>query len=287
MAISKSKGGSGKRKTNSSTPPKPYEWKTTVPSTPRSLAEMQSSGSYSWRKPGSVTPQQQGLKGPRQIAQETDKVVPPTSETPTAPGTSGGGSGAAAADPKQEALNRYTRTLQDMLTKGSYTTQYDNLLTSLNRLYGGDDGTGGAKGQINTSMDNLKTFLGAQANPYAGFQAQAASTSPALTEFLQSQGAGTSPLGQYASVVNAQNAGAGTAFQNLANTLGSIYGANQSGQLSDVEQQRTNLANQLEQSRLGYATQVNQKSADKKDELLKLLLSSIAKGGVPNAGELM
>lgn len=239
-----------------------------------SLKDIQASG-RTFYKPSTRTPQQLGVKSDAQIAREAAAVTPKPKPT------------TGAGKPTLSAMDRYTQMIQGMLTSGSYNKPYDDLLTRLNSFYGGEDGQSGAKGRIGSAMDNLTTFLQGQANPYAGLQAQTAQTTPALNKFLQSQGVSDTPLGQYAEVVNAQNAGAGTAFQNLANTLGGIYGANQAGQISDVGVQRTDLLNQLEQSRLGYGAQLAEKGLDQRNELLKLLMGSVAKGGKPKAGELM
>lgn len=243
-------------------------------STPTTLSEIGSSGRTFFR-PSTTTPQQLGLKGPEQIKTEGEKAA----------------ADAAAKQKKQKpalsALDRYTQMIQGMLTGGTYKKPYEDLMGSLNTMYGGADGTGGAKGTVNTAMDELSTFLKGQANPYSGFQAQTAQTTPELSKFLSSQAVPTTPLEQYAATINAQNTGAGTAFQNLGNMLGNIYGANMTGQLGDVEQQRASLANQLEQQRLGYGAQINEKITGRQDEMLKLLMNSILKGGKPKSGKLM
>lgn len=242
-------------------------------STPTSVRDIQSTGRTFYR-PSTRTPQQLGVKSDEQLRREAEKAAADAAAKKT-------------SKPALSALDRYTQMVQGMLTDGTYRKPYDDLMTSLNTMYGGADNVSGAKGRIGTAMDDLKEALNAQTNPYQGFQAQAAQTTPALSEFLASQGVSNTPLGQYAATINAQNAGASSAFQNLANTLGAVYGSELTGRVSDVEQQRTDLLNQLEQQRLGYGAQIQQKALGRQDEMLKLLMNAILKGGKPKSGRLM
>lgn len=189
----------------------------------------------------------------------------------TKPPTTGGG---------PSALDRYVQTIQRMLTGGGYRRPQDDLMAKLNTMYGA------AVPQVNTAMDDLSTFLQGQQNPYAGFQAQAAEVSPQLTEFLQSQGASTTPLQQLAAVQQQQAANQAGAFQNIADTLGTIYGANQAGMVTDVAQQRANMLAALEGARAGYGTQIEQSAFDNQSNLLKMLLQGISEGGRPKPGRL-
>lgn len=186
-------------------------------------------------------------------------------------------------------LDIYTQALQKMVQgpvsiSEDYRQPYDELTNQLNTM--GQQ----AEGTVGSSMDQLKTFLQGQANPYANFQAQQTQVSPALSSLLQSQGVSTDPLQQYAATVNAQNAGQTTAFQNLANTLRDVYGAQQAGALQDVETNRANLLSQLGASRMGMGTQINQQAVTRRNELMnqatnqrselmQLLLSALSKGG--------
>lgn len=178
---------------------------------------------------------------------------------------------------KKSPLDIYTQALQKMI-QGGYRQPYDELANQLNTM--GQQ----AEGTIGSSMDQLKTFLQGQANPYANFQAQQTQVSPALSTLLESQGVSTDPLQQYAATVNAQNAGQATAFQNLANTMRDIYGAQQTGTISDVEQNRANLMSQLGTSRMGMGAQINQQALGQRNQLMELLLSALAKGGRPAKG---
>lgn len=178
------------------------------------------------------------------------------------------------------ALDRYTRQLQGMLTKGSYNKPFNNLESKLNELYGQ------AQPRISDAMTNLETTLKGMQNPYSGFQAQTTQVTPELSQLLQSQGVPTNPLQELAAVTAAQNAGQSTAFGNLASTLGNIYGANQQGMIQDVGAQRADLTNALEQSRLGFGSQIANQRMDQQSSLMKQLLDAIAKGGRPNAGRL-
>lgn len=192
----------------------------------------------------------------------------------------GAGAGAGAGGSGPNALDRFTRQLQAMLTGGSYGKPYDDLQTNLANL------NQQASGTINSSMDALKTALQGQANPYANFQAQSTQVSPELSQLLASQGVPTTPLEQMAAATQAQNTGQATAFQNLVGSLGTIYGANQAGQISDVDAQRANLQNMLAQQAQGMGAQLAEKKQGRQSELLTMLLSSLAKGGRPNAGRL-
>lgn len=186
-----------------------------------------------------------------------------------------GGSGGPSS------LDKYTRMIQNMLTSGSYNKPYEDLQSKLEGMYGT------AGGQIGSSMDQLKSFLQGQTNPYAGFQTQEVQATPALAGLLESQGVSKSPLEQLAAVTQAQNTGQSTAFQNLINSMRDIQGAQTSGAIGDVERQRTDLANQLEQSRLGYGAQLAQKGIDQQTKLLELLMSAVAKGGRLKKGRIM
>ena len=193
-------------------------------------------------------------------------------KTQAAMGTGGGGG--------LSPMDRYTQQLQHMLVSGSYRQPYDQLQTQLQGLYGQ------AGGQVNTAMDNLSSFLQGQTNPYAGVKAQETQVTPALSELLQSQGVSTNPLQQLAAVTQAQNAGQASAFNNLVGTLGSIYGANQAGQISDVGQQRADLQNQLNMANLSAGSQIQQQASGQQEKLITMLMNALAKGGKPKKGRL-
>ena len=108
-----------------------------------------------------------------------------------------------------------------------------------------------AAGNINSSMDSLVSTLQAQKNPFADFKAQQTQTTPELSQLLQSQGVSQDPLQQFATAMNAQNQNQATAFQNQADIMSKIYGANQTGAISDVGQQRSDLIAQLQGNVLG------------------------------------
>jgi hypothetical protein len=232
------------------------------------------SGQYAWRKPApvgtAITPQQQNIKSPAQIAREAAIIAKDGALT----GVGGGGG--------PSALDRYTQAIQGMLTSGSYRQPQDDLLAKLTEMYGQ------AQPQINTAMDNLTGFLQGQSNPYAGLEAQRTEVSPdsMLSELLQSQGVSQTPLQQLAAVTQAQNTGQSDAFQNLIGSMQNMWQGNQAGQISDVAAQRAGLQTQLENSRLGAGTQLNTQAAGQQQDLMKMLLEALSKGGRPNKGGL-
>lgn len=195
---------------------------------------------------------------------------PPAAASPKGAGGGGG----------PNALDRYTRQLQSMLTSGSYAKPYGDLEAKLGELYGQ------AQPKINEAMTNLQTTLQSMQNPYENFQAQTTQVTPELSQLLQSQGVNANPLQEMAALTQAQNAGQSTAFGNLANTLKGLYGANQTGMVQDVATQQANLTNALEQSRLGFGAQIANQRMDKQNSLMQQLLAAIAKGGRPNAGRM-
>jgi hypothetical protein len=146
---------------------------------------------------------------------------------------------------------------------------YANLLKSLTGL------GNYAAGNVNSSMDELTRTLQAQANPFANYQAQSTSTTPELSQLLQSQGVSQDPLRQYAATVNAQNAGQASAFQNQANVMRDIYGANQAGSISDVGQQRNDLMNQLQGNILGTGQALMGKNAPDRNSILQMILQAM------------
>lgn len=188
---------------------------------------------------------------------------------------------AGAGGTGNTSLNRYTRMIQNMLTSGSYNKPYEGLQSQLETMYGT------ANKQIGSYMDTLKSALQAQTNPYAGFQAQQVQTTPELASLLESQGVSKSPLEQLAAVTQAQNTGQSTAYQNMVNSLGNIYGAQMAGGITDVDRQRTDLLNNLEQAKLGYGAQIAQKGVDQQTKLLELLLGAVEKGGALKKGRIM
>lgn len=132
-----------------------------------------------------------------------------------------------------------------------------------------------AAGNINDSMNALNSTLQAQTNPFANFQAQNTSTTPELAQLLQSQGVATDPLQQYATAINAQNTGQANAFQNQANTMRDIYGANQQGSIADVGQQRADLLNQLQGNVLGAGKTLLGKNPANRNQVLQMILEAM------------
>ena len=198
-----------------------------------------------------------------------------TTQTLNTPAVGSGGGGLSP-------LDRYTQAIQGMLTGGSYRQPQDDLLARLQTMYGQ------AQPKINTAMDNLTGFLQEQTNPYAGLEAQRTEVSPdsMLSELLQSQGVNQTPLQQLAAVTQAQNTGQSDAFQNLIGSMQNMWQGNQAGQLADVNAQRADLQTQLENSRLGAGAQLNKEAASQQQDLMKMLLSAISKGGKPGKGSL-
>jgi hypothetical protein len=256
--------------------------------------------------------------------------------------TTGVGTGGSTRNP----LNDYTQQLQALLKGGSYADPYNSLMDQLSVLYGtaqtdlttnkdtaltnlksmyDTQGTNlsrintQAGTAINTSMNNLSTFLKNQANPYADLQAQNVDSSGQLSSFLQGQGTSDQATQDYAQVLNAQNAGSAGAFNNLAGVLRSISGANQTGALADVETQRAASGRQLVNNNAMYQSQLaqglladqgkintgyNQNQFDlskgllsdkssaqqgatgQQNNLIQMLMTAISKGGVPKKGKL-
>jgi hypothetical protein len=135
-----------------------------------------------------------------------------------------------------------------------------------------------AAGNINTSMDALTQTLQAQANPFADYKAQQTQTTPELSQLLQSQGVSQDPLQQFAASINAQNQGQAAAFQNQANTMRDIYGANQAGSISDVAQQRSDLMAQLQGNLFGTGARLMGKQSPDRNAVLQMILQSMKAG---------
>jgi hypothetical protein len=135
-----------------------------------------------------------------------------------------------------------------------------------------------AAGNINTSMDALTQTLQAQANPFADFKAQQTQTTPELSQLLQSQGVSQDPLQQFAASINAQNQGQAAAFQNQANVMRDIYGANQAGSISDVAQQRSDLMAQLQGNLFGTGARLMGKQSPDRNAVLQMILQSMKAG---------
>lgn len=188
-----------------------------------------------------------------------------------------GGSGGPSA------LDRYTQSIQQMLTSGSYRKPQDDLFAKLQEMYGQ------AQPQVNTAMDDLTGFLQKQTNPYAGLEAQRTEVPPdsMLSELLKSQGVNQTPLQQMAAVTQAQNNGQSDAFQNLIGSMQNMWQGNQAGQIQDVASQKANLQTQLQNSLLGAGTQLDTKAAAQQQNLMSMLLTALSKGGKPKKGALL
>lgn len=116
---------------------------------------------------------------------------------------------------------------------------------------------------IDQAYNSLEALLRGQVNPYEGYQVQAAPQIGGLSELLASQGVSNQPVRELATAFQTQNQGQATAFQNLVNTLGQIYGTSQQGALADVGRMRT-------ESRRNAATN--------RQELLRLLMQALRGG---------
>jgi hypothetical protein len=159
-----------------------------------------------------------------------------------------------------------------LAASGKREDPYAGLLKALTGL--GDY----SAGNINDSMDTLTGALQAQTNPFADFKAQSTTTTPELSALLQSQGVSQDPLQQFATAINAQNKNQATAFQNQADIMGKIYGANQQGAITDVGQQRASLLNQLQGNVLGTGAKLlggNGKKALDKNSIMQMILQAM------------
>lgn len=176
---------------------------------------------------------------------------------------------------RQEALDRGYREAQEQAARAAGNSGGKNsMLSTLQKL-----GNYSA-GNINTSMNNLSTMLQGQKNPYADFKAQYTPTSPDMSQLLQSQGVSQDPLQQFATAINAQNRGQADAFQNQANTMRDIYGANQTGALGDVEAQRSQLLNSLQANTFGTGAALMGKQAPDRNAILQMMLAIMKNGGM-------
>jgi hypothetical protein len=201
------------------------------------------------------------------------------SQRATAAGTRGKLDATAAARPpkgsgkgKKSPLDVYTQQLQKLLG-GGFRKPYDDLASKL--------GTMGntAQTQINTSMNDLETFLKGQANPFANFQATQTQANPELATLLQSQGVESTPLQQYATAVNAQQGASANSFQNMVGTLKGLYDAQQAGSVGDVALNRAQLQSGLAANQAGMGAAVNQQALTQQQNLMQMLLEALSKGG--------
>lgn len=170
---------------------------------------------------------------------------------------------------EKDAYDKALAQLKGGGSGGGTAGGYGQLLKTMKSL--GDM----SAGNINSSMDSLTSMLQGQANPYANFQAQNTSTTPELQQLLQSQGVDTNPLQQYATAINAQNTGQANAFQNQANTMRDIYGANQAGSIADTAMQRSNLLNQLQGNVFGTGSALMGKNAPDRNSILQMILEAM------------
>ena len=153
--------------------------------------------------------------------------------------------------------------------KGKGGDPYASMLDALKRL------SAMSQGNINSSMDSLVQTLSGQKNPYADYQAQSTPGNPMLAQLLQSQGIDQSPMQQFAAATNAQNVGQASAFQNQANTMRDIFGANQAGGMADVAQQRADLLNQLQGNVFGTGAALMGKKAPDRNSIVQMLLAAM------------
>jgi len=169
-------------------------------------------------------------------------------------------------------LDMYTQQLQKLLG-GGYRQPYDDLISQLNTM------GGQAQSTIDSSMNSLETLLKGQANPFANFQAAQTQVNPELTTLLQSQGVESTPLQQYATAVNAQQAAQSDAFTNMMSGLSGIYDTQQAGRIADVGINRANLQSGLANSQMGMGAAVGQQALGQRNDLMQLLLDALSKGG--------
>jgi hypothetical protein len=173
---------------------------------------------------------------------------------------------------KKSPLDMYTQQLQRLLG-GEFRKPYDDLASKL--------GTMGntAQTQINTSMNDLETFLKGQANPFANFQPVQTQSNPQLTALLQSQGVDSTPLQQFATALNAQEGAQANAFKNMVGTLGGLQSAQQAGAIGDVALNRAQLQSGLAANQAGLGAAVNQQAMTQQQNLMQMLLEALSKGG--------
>lgn len=206
-------------------------------------------------------------------------------------GSGGGGSSADTAKDKAELqkqrmlqrnLNRYGGLIAGMINDGGYRQQQDALLGELQKQYSAATPT------INSAVDALKAQITGQVNPYVNMQAQTVQVTPQLQQLLESQGASTTPLQEFASTLQAQNQGQTTAFNNLAQQLGGAFETGRAGQLTGADAMRAQALAALEGARAGYGTQLESQAATARNDLLGLLLNAVGQGAnVPGLDALL
>lgn len=168
-------------------------------------------------------------------------------------------------DEAQKKAYETTLKLQQNAGLGGSGNGYGNLMTALSNMYGQ------AKGQINSSTNNLVDFLNQQKNPYANLQAQTVQATPQLQELLQSQGVSTTPLQQLATVTQAQNAGQTTAYNNLINSLNGMWDAGQMQQQQNVQTLQDSNLQALTGNTMGYGANILGKKNPNQQALIQLI----------------
>lgn len=108
--------------------------------------------------------------------------------------------------------------------------------------------------QISGGYEQLLNSLQQAQNPYANFQQQTTQVAPELQQLLQSQGAPTDPLAQFAAAMQSADTGRQNAFSDMMNQLSGIWQATQGQRAADIRAQQNidlqELANQAAMQRL-------------------------------------
>lgn len=173
---------------------------------------------------------------------------------------------------RKSALKTNATAIRNLLTSGSYGTQYDDLISQLNTA------AGTAQGTIGSGFDALKNMIGQQSNPYAGLKFQAAEANPAMAQFLQGQGGDVNAFMGRVQAENAAGQQANQQFQNIADLMSTRQVSGQQQRMADVDAARLSALSDLSSQQAGYAFNFNKKKQTERDRLNQILLSLAAQG---------
>ena len=151
--------------------------------------------------------------------------------------------------PTQDLLG----SIEDMRTSASGGIN-EQLLASLTGI---GEGYGAAEDLTTTGYSDLRNYLSQeQANPYQNVELSGGNVSNDLQSLLESQGAASPEVSQYAQLLNASQQSGTSQFQNLLSTLAALETSGRSSRQREAEMAGTVAGTSLGQQRASYEGQL-------------------------------
>jgi hypothetical protein len=173
---------------------------------------------------------------------------------------------------ERSGLDQYIANIQSQIDAGPsiYGKAQEDLIGQLGGIYDT------AKSTIGSSQSDLEKSLAGITNPFAGYQAQVAPTfdTTNLQNLLAGSQVGTDPLQRMAALQQNENTAQTAGYQNLINTLGSLFQGGINDRLANAKQSGVFANSQADLNKAALTSQLRGQQTSELEKLRQALMQA-------------